>query len=56
MYICKRCWSVFSEPDSRDYWENLDGENGWWQYTEHFCPNCGSTAIEEAAEEEEAEE
>lgn len=50
MYRCDRCGGDFFEPDSKEVLENMDGENGWWRYTETFCPYCGSRDFEEATE------
>ena len=55
MYRCNRCGEEFWEPDTRTVTENLDGENGWWTYTEEYCPRCGTADIDEAAEDEEDE-
>ena len=52
MFRCYRCGELFDEPDSVKVTENLDGENGWWTYTEEYCPHCGSQDFDEAAEEE----
>ena len=56
MYRCSWCGELFEEPVTRSFKENLDGENGWWTYTEEICPSCGSQEIEEAAEDDEEPE
>lgn len=52
MFRCDCCGELFDEPDSVKVTENLDGENGWWTYTEEYCPHCGSQDFDEAADEE----
>lgn len=56
MFRCDWCGALFDEPDTRRITENLDGENGWWTYTEEYCPRCGSQDFEEAAEDDEEPE
>ena len=56
MFRCDWCGELFNEPDTRRVTENLDGENGWWTYTEEYCPRCGSRDFEEAAEDDEEDE
>lgn len=56
MYRCNWCGELFDEPVTRSFTENLDGENGWWTYTEEICPNCGSQDFEEAAEDDEEDD
>lgn len=56
MLRCNRCGEEFYEPDTRKFRENLDGENGWWTYTEEYCPRCGSQDFEEAAEDDEEDD
>ena len=41
MFVCHSCGAVFDEPDAVTVRENLDGERGWWTYTEERCPVCG---------------
>ena len=56
MFRCDRCGEEFYQPDTRRVTENLDGENGWWTYTEEYCPRCGSHDFEEATEYEDEPE
>ena len=51
MWTCCECERTFDEPVVKAYRENLDGENGWWEYTEAHCPYCGSEFIDETFEE-----
>lgn len=55
MYSCPCCGLLFEEPDVIHRRENLDGENGWWDYYEARCPDCGEEEIEEYHEEDEDE-
>lgn len=52
MMICRCCGCRFAEPIVRRVKENLDGENGWWTYTEKFCPACGDDNIDEEENDE----
>ncbi len=42
MSCCEVCGERFSFPLIRTRWENLDGENGWQERRDAFCPECGS--------------
>lgn len=43
---CKDCGSVFDEPDSRSWKEEMSGDGWAWQtFTDYFCPVCGSEDI-----------
>lgn len=55
MYSCPCCGLLFEEPDVIHRRENLDGENGWCDYYEARCPDCGEEEIEEYHEEDEDE-
>jgi len=44
---CEFCGAVFDEPCVRTRLENLDGEHGWQEWREKFCPECGDEQIEE---------
>lgn len=44
-YQCENCGAIFYEPDRRGYKENLDDEDGWWEYEYDVCPQCGSDLI-----------
>ncbi len=52
MYYCPICGHWFPAPLILKGWENLDGENGWHERREAFCPECRS---QEFYEEEEAD-
>lgn len=43
---CDCCGATFDEPLVKSVIENLDGENGWWQHLDIFCPVCGGEQIE----------
>lgn len=47
MYQCHFCGEEFEDPDVVTRCENLDGESGWWRYTQSLCPRCGSDDIDE---------
>jgi len=40
IYYCPKCGLRFSTPFLRTSWNNLDGENGWYERREGFCPEC----------------
>ncbi len=40
MWRCECCGATFDEPVSQTVKENLDGENGWWESIEMYCPVC----------------
>ena len=44
-YKCDDCGAIFYEPDTKHHRENLDGENGVWEYDYSVCPRCGSNMI-----------
>ena len=52
MYVCFRCCARFDAPDIIRRRENLDGENGWWDYDQAICPACGDEEIEEGENED----
>ena len=56
MFRCDRCGEAFYEPNRQTFRENLDGEDGWWTYTEAYCPHCGSQDFEEAREDDEEDD
>ena len=56
MLRCNDCGAEFYEPNTRRVSENLDGENGWWTYTEAYCPRCGNQEFGEITEDEDEEE
>lgn len=47
------CGWRFREPQIEHRRERLDGDNGWWYYTEELCPNCGDGMIYEIEEDDE---
>lgn len=53
MFRCDWCGGTFDEPDKQTVRENLDGEHGWWEHTEQYCPHCGSEDFEEEQEDDE---
>jgi len=52
MYHCFFCGARFEEPNVITRCENLDGERGWWRYTQSLCPECGSDDIDEKEEDD----
>ena len=46
MYHCHFCGEEFEDPDVITRRENLDGESGWWRYTQSLCPRYGSDDID----------
>lgn len=50
MWRCNDCGAEFDEPNVRVRLENMDGENGWQEWREKFCPCCGAENIEEVYE------
>ena len=52
MWHCNDCGADFDEPNVRIRWENLDGENGWQEWREKFCPYCGTEDIEDDVKDE----
>lgn len=55
MWRCLDCGAEFDEQNIRIRWENMDGENGWQEWHELTCANCGSENIDEKCETEECE-
>lgn len=47
MWRCECCGAMFDEPVAKTVKENLDGENGWWESIEMYCPECGGDQIME---------
>ena len=47
MYKCSICGTIFDEPISHKYIENLDGENGIETRLEELCPICGAPYFDE---------
>ena len=56
LFRCDWCGEIFDEPDTRRVTENLDGENGWWTYTEAYCPRCGNQEFGEITEDYDEDE
>ena len=54
-YKCSFCGETFDEPHIDRARENLDGENGIWDYVVKTCPFCGSDDFEECEEDDECE-
>ena len=46
MFRCDSCGAVFPEPVISREKENLDHENGWWEYVSYLCPYCGEDAVD----------
>ena len=49
-YMCSFCGETFDEPHIDRARENLDGENGIWDYDVKTCPLCGSDNIEDGVQ------
>ena len=46
IWHCFDCGAEFDEPNVRVRLENMDGENGWQEWHERFCPCCGSEEVD----------